>query len=323
VKHDAERLAPILAAARQAVGEERFAVLWSAGRAYSVDQALTFAVQESTAIDDVRSATHAGAKRTTRAESVPLDVRALGRVEIFREGARLENVAWRYARPRELLLYLLAQANGRTREQIGLVFWPDASATQVKNNFHVMLHHVRKAIGRADLIAFEKDRYRIAWELGVRLDARTFEEMMRGAVRELKAARRGADSSGALARIDEAMSLYRGDFLAEEGAGDWHVEIRDRLRRLYSEGVLLLGAQRLETGAYKEAAEAFRRAIAVDELHEDAHRRLMLSLARGGERTEALRQYDRLARTLRADLEAEPEPATRALYDRLKKAEPV
>jgi DNA-binding SARP family transcriptional activator len=50
----------------------------------------------------------------------------------------------------------------------------------------------------------------------------------------------------------------------------------------------------------------FRAAIRVDEFHEDAHRRLMLALARSGDRTEALRQYDRLARRLQTDLDTEP-----------------
>ena len=48
-----------------------------------------------------------------------------------------------------------------------------------------------------------------------------------------------------------------------------------------------------------------------------------LALARAGDRTEALRQYDRLARTLETDLDAEPDSDTTALYERLKRAESV
>ena len=339
LKHDADRLAPVLARARAEVGEETYLRAWDAGRTMTTEEALEFAVVQgasSEAQPGVRtpSGSHAAMAATpsdlgrspsrlagaSPAES--LRVETLGPLRIARDGQALPGNVWRYARPRELLLYLLAHPEGRTREQIGLAFWPDASPTQVKNNFHVMLHHVRKALSRADLIAFERDRYRIAWELGVRFDARDFEELMRPAIRALKSPRPIA-ATDALARVEEAMALYRGDFLADEGAGDWHIEIRDRLRQLYSEGVLLLGARQFESGAYREAADAFRRAIAVDELHEEAHRRLMTSLARAGERSEALRQYDRLARTLRADLEAEPEAETRALYDRLRNAEAV
>jgi DNA-binding SARP family transcriptional activator len=47
----------------------------------------------------------------------------------------------------------------------------------------------------------------------------------------------------------------------------------------------------------------------------------MLCLARSGDRTEALRQYERLAGALRRELDAEPESETRALFDRLRRAE--
>src|SRR3712207_7530646 len=40
-------------------------------------------------------------------------------LEMYREGERLPDDAWRSARPRELLLYLLCHPDGRTREQIG------------------------------------------------------------------------------------------------------------------------------------------------------------------------------------------------------------
>jgi len=116
-----------------------------------------------------------------------------------------------------------------------------------------------------------------------------------------------------------ALALYGGDFLAEADALDWHLEIRDRLRRLYSDAQMLLGDRTLELGAFDEAADAFRHAIAVDELHEEAHRRLMLALSRSGKRSEALRHYDRLAGMLRKELESEPESETRALFERLRR----
>ncbi len=42
-----------------------------------------------------------------------------------------------------------------------------------------------------------------------------------------------------------------------------------------------------------------------------------------GQRAEALRHYERLVRLLAAELDAEPEEETTALYDRLRQAEPV
>lgn len=295
-----------------------FDAAWKAGRAAPLDQVVE---------DETRVAAHRTPAVAAPAvvAAAPLEVRTLGRLEILREGQPLPPDAWRYAKPRELLLYLLSHPEGRTRDQIGVVFWPDASATQVKNNFHVMLHHVRKAIGRADLIVFDDDRYRIAWEAGVVFDARTFEDDARTGMRAVKGARgnNGAAMQAALDTLRAVLLGYRADFLAGEDVGDWHYELRDRLRRMFGDAVMLLGQSHLERGENREAAEAFRRAVQVDELHEEAHRQLMLSLTRAGERSEALRQYERLSQALQSDLDAEPERATKALYERLRRAETV
>jgi len=245
-----------------------------------------------------------------------LRVLALGRLEMYRDGERLPDDAWRAARPRELLLYLLCHPQGRTREQIGLVFWPDASSTQTKNNFHVTLHHLRKSLGRSDLVAFDDEHYRVAWEAGVEFDALLFE-------REVKDALRASGDAAATDALKAALARYRGELLAEERVGDWHLEIRDRLARLFAEGTRALG-QRLERAErHAEAAEAYRRLVAADPMDEEAHRRLMLALARTGERAQALRQYERLVVLLRAELEAEPEPETVSLHERLRRAEAV
>ena len=315
--YDRSQLEPAIAAARQAVGEDAFAAAWQSGRAVPLNT-----LMDELAITPPPKVTETAAPV---GNVLPLEVHALGPLEILRDGRPLPESAWRYAKPRELLLYLLAHPQGRTREQVGLVFWPDGSPTQVKNNFHVMLHQVRKALGRPDLITFDKDRYRISWDLegGVRFDARSFEETVAPALRELKSGKTVGKEGQAAARIREGLSMYRGEFLADANAGDWHLEIRDRLRRLFSDATIALGDLSLEKGSFKDAAGLYDRAVKADDLNEAAHRKLLIALARGGERNEALRHYERLAQTLRVGLGAEPERETRVLVDRLRKAETV
>jgi predicted ATPase/DNA-binding SARP family transcriptional activator len=318
--YDRAQLEPAMAAARQTIGDAAFQSSWNSGRAMPLAELMEELARPVTPTQPP----------TTRPTASPvetsvLEVRALGPLEILRNGAVLPDSAWRYARPRELLLFLLSHPEGRTRDQIGLVFWPDASTTQVKNNFHVMLHHVRKALGRADLVTFERDHYRINWDVegGVRFDARSFEETAKAALRALKTQKTPETLDEAAFRLRDAMSLYRGDFLVDAEAGDWHLDIRDRLRRLALDGRIALGDLALARGAWSDAAESFAQAIHVDELNETAFRRFLTALARSGDRSEALRQYERLVATLRSTLGVEPDPETRVLYQRLRKAEPV
>jgi DNA-binding SARP family transcriptional activator len=69
--------------------------------------------------------------------------------------------------------------------------------------------------------------------------------------------------------------------------------------------------------------DVYPRIVQKQDLHEEAHRRLMLCLARSGERGRALRHYERLVALLRDELDAEPEPDTVALFDRLKQGQPA
>ena len=321
---DRAQLEPALRAARTAMGDAAFDAAWRAGRGVSLAAAFEEILAHARPV--VAPAAISPTAETAGATTVlvaPLAVRALGPLQILRDGAPMAADAWHYARPRELLLFLLAHPEGRSRQQIGRVFWPDASPTQVKNNFHVMLHHVRKAIGRADLIVFEDERYCMAWEAGIRFDVRTFEQEVPQRLRTLRSARGPENARRALDAALDTLALYRGDFLCDEEVGDWHLDIRDRLRRLYMDAQLLVGERLLELELHRQAVDAFRAAIRVDELHEEAHRRLMLALSRSGDRTGALRQYDRLARSLQADLDAEPDEDTKALYERLRGSEAV
>jgi len=229
---DRTHLEPVLRAGRAAIGDAAFDAAWKAGRGVSL--AVAFEEILSHAPPTTAPDANSWSLETEPATAVlaPLDVRALGPLEILRDGLPLPADAWRYARPRELLLFLLAHPEGRSRHQIGLAFWPDGSPTQVKNNFHVMLHHVRKAIGRADLIVFENERYRMAWEAGVRFDARTFEHELPVRVRALRSARGTGNVRRALDAALETLALYHGDFLGDEDVGDWHLGIHDRLRRI-------------------------------------------------------------------------------------------
>jgi DNA-binding SARP family transcriptional activator len=310
IGHDRALVLPAIDKARSEIGAGAFDAAMNAGRTAPLDTVLDRVVRES---DTGEFPVPRPAARAPMPHP-PLEVRALGPLEILRDGKPVPDEAWRSARPRELLLYLLSHPDGCTREQIGLAFWPDASTTQVKNNFHVMLHHVRKALGRSDLIAFERDRYRIAWELAVTFDAREFEQRARAGLRT----RGGKDED-----LQAAVALYRGEFLAEADAGDWHLETRDALRRLYLDVVLQLGQRAMGRDAYKEAADWFRKAVAADPLYEEANRSLMLALSRAGDRAEAMRSYNRLAQTLQKDMDAQPDRETKALYERLRRAEPV
>jgi predicted ATPase/DNA-binding SARP family transcriptional activator len=273
---------------------------------------------------NVRRATHGPAD---------LCVLALGPLRVLRAGEPVTPEMWGSARPRELLLYLLTGARGRTRDEVGATFWPGATPAQVSNSFHVTLYRLRKALGRTDWIVLDGDRYRVARELNVELDAAIFERDLVFILRMLRRAEHDAagDARGdgtpsekreTALRLARVLELYRGDFLEDESPGDWALEERDRLRRLHADGLVALGALYADTGRGREAEDVFRRVLARDELHEPACRGLMQVLARSGQRAEAHRLFSRLRDRLAAELGAVPEPATLRLLRSLQTTDP-
>ena len=242
-----------------------------------------------------------------------LRVLALGPLQVFVNGRPVDASAWGSARPRELLVYLLAHAEGRTKEQVGLAFWPDASTAQLRNNFHVTLHRLRKALGGTNWVTLAGERYTIDRALVEEFDASMFESEIVATRRALK-----RQQPEAAELLEKALGRYRGDFLDGEPAADWHVELRERLQRLYVDSLMELGATYERDARCAEAVDAYRRVLTRDELHEEALRALMRSLAELGERSQALRVYRRFADRLRDELQAEPERETQRLHDRLQ-----
>jgi predicted ATPase/DNA-binding SARP family transcriptional activator len=241
-----------------------------------------------------------------------LEVRALGPLEIRRQGKPLDPSVWSHAKPKELLLYLLSHPEGRTREQVGLAFWPEASAAQVRNSFHVLVHKLRKALGRQDFVVVEGERYRLNPDLGVWYDAAVFAAEMDAALRAHALGRGSRD------RLATLLTLYRGDLMEGEYGGDWHLEVHDRLRRLYVDGLAALADMQMAEGDAPGATVTLESLVQKEDLNEHAYRRLLLCLAQTGRRDQALRHYARLMTLLENELQAEPEEETMALAEQIR-----
>jgi predicted ATPase/DNA-binding SARP family transcriptional activator len=307
----------LFAHGRSSLGAQ-FEALYQGGLSLSTAEAVRLALGELTRdttelriVPEIGHYAEPASRNGARAERLRL--LALGPLQVFVGERLIEPGAWGSARPRELLIYLAMHEAGRTKEQAGLAFWPDASAAQLRNNFHVTLHRLRKALGNAEWVALAGDRYRIAPEALEHFDVREFEHEVVEAQRSLQ--RR---EEGAVGRFERAVGLFRGDFLDGEPVGDWHLEHRDRLQRLYVDALMSLGAHLARDERHAKAAEAFRRVLARDELHEEAVQALIRCHAAMGERSQALRVYRRFTELLQRELEAEPDRETSRLAERLQ-----
>lgn len=304
----ADEHATVVEDLRKAAGDEAFRTEWMAGRAMSVDEAVSFALDVPE-----HSATVAPGPDEGPA-SARLRIYGLGPPEVFRGRRRLRAADWTYALPRELLFYLLLHGP-RTKEQIGLDLWPDASSEQLRGRFRTALYHLRRALGGTEWVRYEGGRYAFNYDLDYRFDVDLFEARLSLAEKRLE-----SEPEEAARALEQAVDLYRGELLEGEAPDRWASGPRDRLRRRYVQALLSLGSLRSADGAHLAAEEAFRGAVACDELNEEAHRALARCLAEGGDRTAALRHLDELDRLLQRELALEPSSETRELRARLEGA---
>ena len=322
---DRDQWAPHIANAERAAGPEAFETARTEGRSLQPNDAIELALCVATRIGVTESpdpSTNTAEYEVVRMPAVAMQaaslrVLALGPLEIAVDGSPVSTKSWGYAKARELLVYLLVHREGRTREQVGAALWPEASSAQVRNNFHVTLHHLRRALGRAEWVKFERERYLVAPIGDVVFDATEFEERVS---RALRASRRG---SVELDELRAALALYRGPFMDGESAGDWRFELGDRLARLHASGLEALGEALLGAGRFDEAASAFDRLVQQEELHEPAYRSLMIARARAGDRTGAMREYRRLEAVLQREMGSQPQPETLEVLRRVQRGEQV
>jgi predicted ATPase/DNA-binding SARP family transcriptional activator len=263
------------------------------------------------------NAESADAPKAGSSRTETLRVRALGPFEADVGGERIGADSWSYVKPRELLVLLLLHPRGRTRDQIARALWPGATPQQATNSFHVTVHHLRRTLGRPEWVERESDRYRLAAHVERWFDAEAFETALaglrRGSIRDA-----GPLDAPSAAELRDALELYRGDLLEDEPVEAWLEDHRDRLRTLYVDGALALGGHLEAKSRWADAAELYSAALARENLNEELHRRLMTCWVREGERPRALKHYDRMARLLRDELGAEPEPATQELAEMLR-----
>ena len=330
---DAERRASTIATARDALGESAFQEAQKSGEALDLDG--VFALIESDAIVSPPAEWPAAHLDPPSTDTPSLAVHALGPLVVARNGIRLLPGELPAGKATELLLFLALHPEGRTKEQIGLALWPDATAGQLRANFHVTLHHVRRALGASDQeralqwISFVDGRYRLLREAHPEqphADAVTALDCDIDAVLAASETLRQAERRDAaldvptLDAVARTLARRRGHLGEGLTTGDWMLSHENRVRVAWGHGMEALARQYLRAARRHEAETALETLVANEPLRESAHRALMELWAAAGERARALGHYDALVVLLQREVGSPPARETQALAQRIRNA---
>ena len=126
------------------------------------------------------------------------------------------------------------------------------------------------------------------------------------------------DAEALSAAAEDALSLYRGEFLAgDEDLPDVLVA-RARIQARFTRQMAVLGARLEALGAHAQAVRVYERVIESQPLAEDIYRRLIGCLLALGQRAEAYEAFRRCRQQLSVVLGLRPAPETEALVAALR-----
>ncbi|WP_019144809.1 BTAD domain-containing putative transcriptional regulator [Aeromicrobium massiliense] len=214
-------------------------------------------------------------------------------------------------RNREVLATLLIHA-GEVVSVETLIDEVWGGADVAPGSVHVVVSRLRSRLG-AELVETRAPGYRLA--LGDhRTDAREFEA-------HLAAARDAADAATARERIQQALSLWRGDAYADVQVPAVRSEA-ERLHRLRLGAHQRLAEIDLSTGHHDDVARRLAVLVEAYPLEEGLLVPLMLAQYRCGQQAEALATYERARRVLDEELGLEPTPLVREMQARILQHDP-
>lgn len=232
-----------------------------------------------------------------------------------------------YNQVRALLAYLAIESDrAHSRDVLAVLLWPDSPEIAARKNLRQALTTLRAAIrdesARPPFLLITRETIQLNPSADIDSDAAEFTALVEANASH--AHKSLAACPACIDRLTRAAGLYKGDLLKNLTIPDsmafeeWLLLARERMRLQMIDGLGRLVAAS-EHKADNEAAIQFsRRRLVLDPWNEDAYRALMRVLARCGQRTAALVEFERCKRLLAEELDIEPSAETVMLYDRIR-----
>lgn len=217
-----------------------------------------------------------------------------------------------------LLVYLAVTAQRHNRDELAEMLFGKQDREHARADLRQTLSLLRNAIGKDHLGA---DRLGV-WlpsGRGLWIDVTEFQRLLKKG----QAADVQGDLSAARSHLTKAAELFRGEFLSSfyvkdsTAFEDWQLMMQESLHRQQASTLQRLVEIHEVWSQYEQAIDYGRRWLALDPLEERVHRQLMRLYNLAGQRSEALRQYDKCRLVLERELGEKPEEETERLREHI------
>ncbi|MCP4539355.1 MAG: tetratricopeptide repeat protein [Chloroflexi bacterium] len=264
-----------------------------------------------------------------------LSMHSLGLFQVTLDGAPI--TGFESNKVRALLIYLAVESDRpHSRETLAGFLWPDQPEKKARQNLRQALSNLRDAI--KDRAAISDDAEQSFLQITRRtvqfnsdsdhwLDVTAFVTHI--AASEMHSHPRIETCEPCIQQLEQAVRIYRNNFLEGFFVGDsvpfedWGLLLRERFHRLTIDALYHLARYYERRRDYDRARRYARRQVELEPWREEAHQQLMRLLARSGQRSAALAQYEICHRILTTELGVEPTQETQTLYNRIRSADKV
>jgi WD40 repeat protein/DNA-binding SARP family transcriptional activator len=214
---------------------------------------------------------------------------------------------------RALLAYLAVEADRpHSRQVLAGLLWPGYPDRSALNNLRSALANLRQAIGdqgaQPPFLIINRDTIQFNSASDYWLDLASLQNLPGLAIEQL----------------EQTVAAYRGSFMEGFSLADsppfeeWLLYKREQTNRQVLAALQRLAAHYEGLADYGSTITYAHRRLELEPWDEDAHRQLMRALARSGQRSSALAQYEICCRLLREELGVEPGRETTALYESIR-----
>jgi two-component SAPR family response regulator len=260
-------------------------------------------------------------RRKIHRSRVPrLCIETLGGFRVIRGDDVIKEDEWDRSQPKQLLKVIVSYgAKGIPKEALIDQLWPEERPKSAESDFKTTLQRLRKSLEPeidkdfgSSYIHLQDNVVSIDVEL-CQVDVDLFLLLLRNGEEKEKA----GDVKEALLIYNEAIEMYKGDFLANEFYIPWADRKREELKGKYIEVLGKAAHLHDRQGTVKKAIECYKKAIRADSLLEESYQKLMTLYSSKGMYNEALRTYEACKKVLKEELKTKPDPMTTALYNKI------
>lgn len=250
-----------------------------------------------------------------------IHIKMLGEFSMTYKGNTISDSDNRSKKVWSLLEYLVAN-HGKDVSQAALIdlLWSDEKSEDPYNSLKTLLHRTRVLLDGLNhpsqkLIAHRRDNF--SWNTSVPydIDIAQFDALCK------KAASGKLTDSQRQPIYEEAIELYKGEFLPRNSAETWAVSLATHYQNEFTQLVYEYCELLKRAGAYDRIVEVCKKAITFDPYDEHTHYLLIDALYRSGQQKKSIQQYQMVISMFYDKFGLSPSSELTNLYQEIIKTE--